>query len=108
VNPVALLGRHARHSRFSFCLADSFELLPLQELNQFLRSKPGQPVDGILCVGHHFVLRNSKGWYGNPTRVPVVTERSGPEALKGFTFFLLQLAQTALNMPFGLADYQHL
>src|SRR5437879_1441084 len=90
------------------CLVFSFGLLPLPELNQFLNSKPGQPVDGILCVGHHVVLRNSKGWYGDPARAPFVTERSGPEALQAFTFFLLQLSQTTLNLPFGLADYPHL
>ena len=90
------------------CLAVSFGLLPMPELSQFLNSKEGQSIDGILCVGHHIVLRNSLGWYGNPVRVPFVTERPGPEALKAFTFFLLQLAQTALNQPFGLADYQHL
>jgi hypothetical protein len=90
------------------CLAVSFGLLPLPELSQFLKSKAGEPVDGILCVGHHFVLRNSQGWYGDPKRVPFVTERPGPEALKAFTFFLLHLSQTALGLPFGLADYQHL
>jgi hypothetical protein len=90
------------------CLAVSFGLLPLTELNQFLNSKPGQAVDGILCVGHHVVLRNYRGLYGDPVRVPIVTEQPGPEALKAFTFFLLQLSQGALNRPFGLADYQHL
>jgi hypothetical protein len=90
------------------CLAVSFGLLPLAEVNQFLGSKPGQAVDGILCVGHHVVIRNNKGLYGDPTRVPLVTEQPGPEALKAFTFFLLHLSQRALNLPFGLADYQHL
>jgi hypothetical protein len=90
------------------CLAVSFGLLPLTELSQFLNSQAGQMVDGILCVGHHAILRNSQGWYGDPSRVPFVTEPSGPEALKAFTFLLLQLAQTALGWPFGLADYQHL
>ncbi len=90
------------------CLAVSFGLLPLPELTQFLNSKAGQSVDGILCVGHHFLLRNSQGWYGESSRVPFVTERPGPEALKAFTFFLLHLSQSALGLPFGLADYQHL
>jgi hypothetical protein len=90
------------------CFAVSFGQLSLPELSQFLNSKPGQPVDGILCVGHHIVLRNSQGWYGDPGRVPFVTESPGPEALKAFTFFLLQLSQTAMGLPFGLADYQHL
>ncbi len=90
------------------CLAVSFGLLPLPELAQFLKSKAGQSVDGIYCVGHHLMLRNSQGWYGDPTHVPFVTERPGPESLKAFTFFLLQLSQTALGLPFGLSDYQHL
>ena len=90
------------------CLAISFGTMGLAELSQFLSSKQGQGVDGVLCVGQHIMLRNSLGWYGNPASVPFVTERPGPEALKAFTFFLLQLAQSALNLPFGLADYQHL
>ena len=90
------------------CLAISFDPLPLTELNQFLNSKGGQAVDGILCIGHHVILRNSSGLYGNAERVPFVTERPGPEALKSFLFHLMQLSQSALNIPFGLADYQHL
>jgi len=90
------------------CLAISFAPIELSEISQFLRSKPGQSLEGVLCIGHHIVLRNSLGWYGDPSRVPYVTERSGPEALKAFTFFILQIAQLSLAMPFGLADYQHL
>jgi len=90
------------------CLAVSFESLSLPELSQFLKSKAGQSVDGILCVGHHVILRNSLGLYGDPEHVPFVTEQQGPESLKAFIFFLLQLSQTALGLPFGLADYQHL
>jgi hypothetical protein len=90
------------------CLAVSFGLLPLPELDQFMKSKSGQFVDGVLCVGHHIVLRNSMGWYGDSNRVPFVTERQGAEALKAFLFFILQLTQSAVNLPFGLADYQHL
>ena len=90
------------------CLAVSVGPLPLPELTQFLESKPGQSVDGILCLGHHVIIRNSLGWYGQTSRVPYVTERPGPEALKAFTFFLLQLAQSSLSQAFGLADYQHL
>jgi len=90
------------------CLAVSFGSLPPAELSQFLTSKEGQGIDGVFCVGQHIVLRNSLGWYGNAAKVPFVTERPGPEALKAFSFFLLHLAQTALDIPFGLADYQHL
>lgn len=90
------------------CLAVSFESIPLPELTQYLGSKAGQMVDGVLCVGHHVVLRNSQGWYGDPGKVPFVTEQPGPEALKAFTFFLIQLAHSAMGLPFALADYQHL
>jgi len=90
------------------CLAVSFGPLSSAEVSQFMASKPGQSIDAILSVGHHIVLRNSRGLYGDPGRVPFVTEHPGPEALKAFTFFLLQLTQSALNIPFGLADYQHL
>jgi hypothetical protein len=54
------------------------------------------------------MIRNTQAWYGDPERVPFVSERGGAEALKAFTFFLLQLAQSALGLPFGLAGYQHL
>jgi hypothetical protein len=90
------------------CVAVSFEPLPLRELSQFLNGKTGQAVDGVLCVGHHVILRNVSGLYGDPGRVPFVTEQPGPEALKAFAFYLLELSHVALNLPFGLADYQHL
>lgn len=90
------------------CVAVSYERLALPELSQFLNSKAGECVDGVLCVGQHVILRNSLGLYGDPARVPFVTEPQGPEALKAFTFFLLQLSHAALGRPFGLADYQHL
>jgi hypothetical protein len=98
---------HKKKNRIP-CLAVSFALLPLPELTQFLIGKSGQSVDGVLCIGHHFILRNSQGLYGNPSKVPFVTQRPGPEALKSFTFFLMHLSQAALRLPFGLADYQHL
>ena len=90
------------------CLAVSFGLLPLKELSQFLSSPAGESVDGVICIGHHIILRNSQGWYGDSKKVPFVTESPGPEALKAFTFFLMKLSQTAAGLPFGLADYQHL
>jgi len=89
-------------------LAVSFEPLPLRDLSQFLTSNAGQAVDGVLCVGQHVILRNASGLYGDPGRVPFVTEQPGPEALKAFTFYLLELSHAALGLPFGLADYQHL
>jgi hypothetical protein len=90
------------------CLAVGFAPLPLAELSQLLKSKSGQSIDGVFCLGHHVILRNTDGLYGDPEKVPWVTERPGPEALKAFTFYLLNLSQTALGLPFGLADYQHL
>ena len=90
------------------CLAVSFEPLSFPELSQFLKSKAGQDIDGILCVGQHVILRNTSGLYGDPSRVPFVTEQEGPVAMKAFTFFLLELSHTALGLSFGLADYQHL
>jgi hypothetical protein len=90
------------------CLAVSFQPLPLAELSQFLSGKAGQSVDGVMCIGHHVILRNASGLYGDPLRVPFVTEQPGPEALKAFMFYLLELSHAALRLPFGLADYQHL
>ncbi len=90
------------------CLAVGFDLLPLAELTQYLNGKSGQAIDGIFSLGHHTLIRNSLGWYGDPKKVPFVSEHPGPEAMKAFTFFLLQLSQTALGQSFGLADYQHL
>lgn len=90
------------------CLAISYELLPLNEIYSFLSGPAGKSIDGILCLGHHIVLRNNHGLYGDPTRVPFVTEHPGPEALKALGFSLMHLTQSALNQTFGLADYQHL
>jgi hypothetical protein len=90
------------------CLAVSYEPLALTDLNSFLTGAAGKSVDGVLCLGHHIVLRNAQGLYGNPAQVPFVTERPGPEAMKAFLFYLLHLSQGALGQTFGLADYQHL
>jgi hypothetical protein len=89
-------------------LAIAYDALSLEEVLQFLKSPAGQSVDGILALGQHGVIRNTQGWYGNPEHVPFVTERSGPEALKAFIFFILQITHTALGVPFEVADYQHL
>ncbi len=88
--------------------AVSFELLSLEHVSEFLKSPAGQGVDAVLSLGNNLVIRNSQGWYGDPERVPFVTQRGAAEALKSFTFFLIQIAQGAVGLPFGLADYQHL
>lgn len=91
-----------------FCAAVSFEPLVLDHVSDFLKSQAGQAVDGVLTLGHHVIIRNSQGWYGHPDQVPYVSERGAAEALKSFTLLLLQLSQSAVGLPFGLADYQHL
>jgi hypothetical protein len=91
-----------------FCAAVSFEPLPAAHVLDFLKSKPGQSADAVLCIGEYFTLRNSRGWFGNAQSIPFVTERGAGEALKAFTFLLLQLCQTFMGLPFSLADYQHL
>lgn len=90
------------------CLAISYEPLPLNELHSFMEGPAGKAIDGILCLGHHGVLRNSSGLYGDPAKIPFVSERPGPEALKAFAFYLMHLAQAATGRGFGLAPYQHL
>lgn len=97
-----------RHTRPVFCGAVSYELLSLDQVLEFMRSPTGQSVDGVLTLGHHVVIRNSQGWYGDPVKVPLVTERGGAEALKALTLSLVQQAQSFVGLPFGLADYQHL
>ena len=91
-----------------FCAAVAFDRLAPDQVSDFLQSPSGEAVDGVLSIGHHLILRNTQGWYGDPQKVPFVSERSGPEALKSFAFFLLHLSQASLGMPFGLAEYQHL
>ena len=65
-------------------------------------------VDGLLTLAQHVMVRNVSGSYGDVEKVPFVSERGGPEALKSFAFLLLQLSQSFIGQPFGLTDYQHL
>lgn len=90
------------------CAAVAFDALSLEHVAEFLKSPGGQAVDAVLSLGNNLTIRNTQAWYGDPKRVPYVTERGAAEALKAFTFFLIQLAQNALGIPFGLASYQHL
>jgi hypothetical protein len=92
----------------AFCAAVAFGRLGLDELSEFLRGPEGQAIDAVFSVGHHFIVRNRAGWYGDPERIPFVTERQGDLALKAFTFLLMQITHSALGIPFGLAAYQHL
>ncbi len=92
----------------TFCAAVVFGLLPLLELSEFMKGSEGQAVDGVLSLGHHFIVRNSQGWYGDTKAVPFVTERDAGAAFKAFTFLLLNIAQARLGQPFVASAYQHL
>jgi hypothetical protein len=91
-----------------FCAVIGFESLPSKQVMEFMKSAPGQAVDGMLTLGQHVMLRNTQGWYGDPKTVPYVTEQGEGESLKSFVFWLTHIMQTALNIPYQLADYQHL
>lgn len=91
-----------------FCAVVGFDSLPAAQVSEFMKSAAGQAVDGVLSLGQHLMLRNAQGWYGDPAKVPFVTERSEGEALKGFAFWLAQITQTFLGLPYQLGDYQHL
>jgi hypothetical protein len=90
------------------CAAVAFDPLSLDHVAEFLKSPAGQAVDAVLSLGSNLTIRNTQAWYGDPQKVPFVTERGGAPSLKAFTFFLIQLAQNALGIPFGLTSYQHL
>jgi hypothetical protein len=91
-----------------FCAAIGFESLPVAQVADFLKSAPGKPIDAVLSIGQHFTVRNDSGWYGDPQRIPIVTEKGEGESLKGFAFWMAHLAQNFLGMPYHLGDYQHL
>jgi hypothetical protein len=90
------------------CAVVGFGSLPAAQVADFLKSPSGQAIDGVLSIGEHVMLRNSQGWYGDPQRIPFVTERGEGEALKAFAFWLTHVAQTSLRMPYHLTEYQHL
>lgn len=89
------------------CAAVSFTPLPLEQLREFLLGPEGQAVDAVLSIGEHVLVRNG-GLYGDPARIPFVSERGAGESLKAFSMLLLQTAEAAQGQPFLLADYQHL
>ena len=91
-----------------FCGVVGFESLPAKQVSEFLRSPAGLALDGVLSLGQHVMVRNSQGWYGNPQSVPFVTEQGAGESLKAFAFWIVQIVQTFLGMPFSLTEYQHL
>ncbi|MFA5976103.1 MAG: hypothetical protein WC859_08085 [Elusimicrobiota bacterium] len=91
-----------------FCGVISFEPLVLDHVADLLKSQGGEAIDGVLTLGHHALIRNSRGWYGDPDRIPFVSELGAAESLKSFSLFLLQQAQSFVGLPFGMADYQHL
>jgi hypothetical protein len=86
----------------------SFETLPAPQVAEFMKSSAGQGIDGVFAIGQHLMLRNNQGWYGDPKRIPFVTEKGDGPSLKAFAFWLTHLSQTALGLPYLLADYQHL
>jgi hypothetical protein len=90
------------------CAVVGFEPMPADQVSEFMKSSAGQAIDGVLSIGQHLMLRNSQGWYGDPKRVPFVTEKGDGESLKGFAFWLVHIMQTFLGVPYQLAEYQHL
>jgi hypothetical protein len=103
-----LKGLTRRKPQPIFAAAVSLDPMALDQLGDFLRGPEGASVDAVLCIGHHLIVRNDRGLYGPPERVPFVTQRDPAQALKAFAFLLLELTQGALGRPFELADYQHL
>src|SRR5437764_1490106 len=80
----------------------------LSGLTEFLNGPEGREIDAVLSVGQHFVVRNAHGWYGDPARIPFVSERGAGPSLKAFAFLLLKLSSSFLSRPFELTDYQAL
>lgn len=91
-----------------FCAAFSFTDIPQKEIADFMAAPSGRPVDGVIVLGSHVIIRNSLGRYGDPQKVPFVTERGAGESLKAFAFALVHAAQSFSGQSFGLASYQHL
>ena len=85
-----------------------FESLPAAQVSEFVKSSEGQPIDAVLSIGQHLMLRNSHGWYGDPKQIPFVTAKGDADALKGFAFWIARIAQSFLGIPYQLSDYQHL
>ena len=100
------LGRST--ARPLWCGAVSFNDVALAEIRDFLASPAGSALDGMISLGSHVVIRNTRGTYGDPATVPFVTERGSGESLKSFAFALVHAAQSFLGIPFGLSGYQHL
>jgi len=78
------------------------------DMRDYFKSDKAQHLDGFLSLGHFAIVRNRKGWYGDPVTIPFVSVQGGPEALKAFCFLLLTIAYTALHIPSQFSDYQHL
>jgi hypothetical protein len=90
------------------CTAFSYTPLETSEVLEFMKSSAGDSIDTVFSLGKNLVIRNSLGWYGNPEKIPFVTENVAGPAMKFFAFYLLQAVHVAAGMPFGWADYQHL
>ncbi len=91
-----------------FCAVVGFESLPAAQVQEFMKSGSGHAIDAVLSIGQHVMLRNNQGWYGDPQRIPFVTEKGQGEPLKGFAFWLMHVMHTFLGTSYALADYQHL
>lgn len=100
------LKRKATHPLL--CTAFSFTPLETPEVLEFLKSNAGIAVDAVFSLGRGLVIRNNFGWYGDPQRLPFVTENVAAPALKFYALYLLQAVHAAAGVPFGWADYQHL
>jgi hypothetical protein len=90
------------------CAALSYTPVSLEELKDFMQGPEGKAVDAVFCMGHHLIARNDRGLFGDPAKIPFVTQRESAQAFKAFAFLLLQATQAYLGNPFDLGRYQHL
>ncbi len=91
-----------------FCGAISYGDIPQREIADFMNSSPGRSLDAVVVIGSHVIIRNFQGIYGDPQKVPFVTETGSGVSLKAFTFAVMYAAQSFIGQPFGLSAYQHL
>jgi len=90
------------------CAAFSYTPLEATEVTEFMKSSAGEAIDAVFSLGKNLVVRNNLGWYGDPQKIPFVSEHTGAPALKFFAFYLMQSIHQYAGLPFGWTDYQHL
>src|SRR5206468_4151394 len=56
------LARKTKHP--IYCAVIGFGSLPANQVSEFMKSSGGQPIDAVLSIGQHVILRNNQGWYG--------------------------------------------